>query len=244
MTAPLRIACWSGPRNVSTALMRAFDNRPDTVVCDEPLYACYLAQTGLPHPMADEVVRRHETDWRTVAAWLTGPLPAGKTVFYQKHMAHHLLPAIERAWLAELTNVFLIRDPRQMLTSLLEILPSPGLADTGLPQQAELFEAERARTGRTPVVVDSRDLLADPRGILERLCSAVGLAFDERMLSWEAGPRETDGCWAEAWYGNALRSTGFAPYREKPARAPAAFRALEEECVALYGRLHAHRIGT
>ena len=239
---PLRLAVWSGPRNVSTALMRAFDRRPDTVVCDEPLYAHYLAETGLPHPLAEEIVQRYESDWRAVADWLTGPLPAGATVFYQKHMAHHLLPGIERGWLEELTNLFLIRDPRQMLTSLIEILPEPRLEDTALPQQVELFRAERQRTAATPIVIDSRDLLLDPRGMLEALCGRVGLTFDEAMLSWEPGLRPSDGCWAEAWYGNALASTGFAPYREKAVRVPAALRPLEERCIALYAELHAQRL--
>ena len=240
--APLRLAVWSGPRNVSTALMRSFESRPETVVCDEPLYAHYLRETGKPHPMAAEIVARHEADWRAVAEWLTGPLPEGRTVFYQKHMAHHLLPQVDRGWLGELENAFLVRDPRQMLTSLLEILPEPALEDTGYPQQVELFEAERARTGRVPVVVDAKDLLLDPRAILTRLCERVGLSFDERMLSWSPGPRETDGCWAEAWYGNALQSTGFAPYREKPARVPGRLRGLEEQCLDLYGVLHPHRL--
>ena len=238
----VRLAVWSGPRNISTALMRSFGSRRDAIVCDEPLYAHYLAETRLPHPMADEIVRRHEKDWRNVAAWLTGPLPPGKTVFYQKHMAHHLLPRIERGWLAELENAFLIRDPRQMLTSLLQILPAPRLEDTGYPQQVELFDAERARTGRPPAVVDSRDLLLDPRGVLGELCRRTGLEFDEAMLSWPPGPRDTDGCWAEAWYGSALSSTGFAPYSEKEARVPAHLRDLEDRCLALYERLHPHRI--
>ena len=242
MTEALRLAMWSGPRNVSTALMRSFDSRGDSLVCDEPLYAHYLDVTGLEHPVAEEVVARHEADWRTVVEWLTGPLPEGKAVFYQKHMAHHLLPVIERGWLEQLTNVFLIRDPRQMLTSLLEILPEPSIEDTGYPQQVELFEAERERTGRTPVVIDSMDLLLDPPAMLDALCRRVGLAFDPAMLTWEPGLRETDGCWAEAWYGNALSSTEFQPYREKEVRVPERFRSLEEQAVALYERLHPHRL--
>jgi hypothetical protein len=237
-----RLAMWSGPRNISTALMRSFGSRADCVVCDEPLYAHYLSVVGRRHPLADEIVRRHETDWREVAAWLTGPLPEGRTVFYQKHMAHHLLPNIDRDWLGQLTNAFLIRDPRQMLTSLIEILPAPQLEDTGYPQQVELFAFERQRTGRLPVVIDSKDLLMNPRGMLGALCEHAGIPFDEAMLRWEPGLRDTDGCWAEAWYGSALQSTGFAPYREKAARVPPAFRFLEERCLELYERLYTHRL--
>jgi len=222
--------------------MRAFDSRADTVVCDEPLYAHYLAETGRQHPMAEEIVRRGTSDWREVAAQLTGPLPEGRSVFYQKNMAQHLLPAIGREWLADLTNVFLIRDPRQMLTSFLKVLPEATLEETGYPQQVELFEAELERTGSVPLVIDSKDLLLDPKGMLQAVCNALGLEFDDAMLSWESGTRETDGCWAEIWYGTALASTGFAPYSEKPDRVPPAFRDMEDRCVALYDRPHAHRL--
>jgi Sulfotransferase domain len=239
---PLRLAVWSGPRNISTALMRAFDSRADSVVCDEPLYAHYLRETGLPHPMAEQVVAEHEADWPTVAEWLTGPLPEGKTLFYQKHMAHHLLPSIDRGWLARLTNVFLIRDPRQMLTSLLEVMPDARLEHTGLPQQVELFQAEAQRTGSTPVVIDSKDLLLDPRAMLAALCERVGLEFDGAMLNWAPGPRETDGCWAAAWYGKVLDSTGFQPYHHKSARVPEGCAPLEQACVALYEQLSPHRL--
>src|SRR5688572_18712403 len=130
----LRIAMWSGPRNISTAMMRSWGNRPDTIVCDEPLYAHYLQQTQLPHPGSTEVIEHHESDWRKVVQWLTGPLPPGKSIFYQKHMSHHLLPNIELDWIAQLSNCFLIRDPKEMLASLVEFIPQPTLADTGLPQ--------------------------------------------------------------------------------------------------------------
>src|SRR4051812_20432340 len=145
---------WSGPRNISTAMLRSWGNRPDTFVCDEPLYAHYLLRTGAPHPGAEEVIRWHETDWRQVVAWLTGDVPGGKAIFYQKHMTHHLLPEIDRGWLDRVRNAFLLRAPRAVLTSLARVLPEPRLEDTGLPQQLELFELVRRRTGRVPPVVD------------------------------------------------------------------------------------------
>lgn len=242
MTRPLRIAMWSGPRNVSTALMRSFGSRADTVVCDEPLYAYYLERTGLPHPMADEIIARHESDWRAVSRWLVGPLPPGKSVFYQKHMAHHLLPDIEREWLRELTHAFLVREPGAMLLSLDAVIPNPTLMDTGLPQQVELFDQVSRLTGSVPPIVDSEDLLADPRGVLTKLCERLDLEFEPGMLSWEPGVRATDGCWAEAWYGNALASTGFGPHRARTRPVPANMSTLERECAALYERLHEHRI--
>jgi len=232
---------WSGPRNISTALMRSFGARSDAIVCDEPLYAHYLQHTGYDHPLAGEIIEQHDADWRSVAAWLSGPLPAGKTVFYQKHMAHHLLPHIERDWLAGFRHAFLIRDPSEMLTSLLEILPQPGVMDTGLPQQVELFE-DLKRRGVAAPVVDSKELLTDPKSVLTQTCAALGIDFQESMLAWEAGPRPTDGCWGPHWYGNTLRSTGFAPYKPKEARVPDEFRELKTECQALYRRLHNDRI--
>ena len=155
--ASKRIAMWSGPRNISTALMRSWGSRPDSFVTDEPLYAHYLNETHAPHPGADEVIAHGETDWRKVVAYLTGPIPGGKSIWFQKHMSHHLLPHLELAWLDDVINCFLIRDPRAMLTSLIAVTPHPQLPDTGLPQQVQLFERMRQRTGETPPVIDSRD---------------------------------------------------------------------------------------
>ena len=241
-SATLRLAMWSGPRNISTAMMRSWGNRPDTVVCDEPLYAHYLEATGAPHPGADEVIRHHQTDWRQVVAWLTGVSPGGKRVFYQKHMAHHLLPHMGRDWLEHLVHVFLIREPEEMLTSLLHHLPEPTLADTGLPQQVEIFERVQAESGRTPPVIDARDVLASPEAMLTRLCAAVGVPFVPAMLSWPSGPRTTDGIWARHWYDAVNRSTGFRPYRPKDERLPGRFAPLLAACRAPYEKLYAHRL--
>ncbi|MBI4606935.1 MAG: HAD family hydrolase [Planctomycetes bacterium] len=233
---------WSGPRNVSTALMRSFGNRPDAFVCDEPFYAHYLLVTRLPHPAAGEVIASQENDWRKVAEWLTGPVPEGKRVFYQKHMAHHLLPDMGREWLTRVTNAFLIRDPREMLLSLDAKYPNPSLPDTGLPQQVEIFELVRRATGRVPPVVDSKDLLLDTRGVLGRLSSAVGLELTESMLSWPPGLRHTDGVWAKHWYDGVERSTGFQPYRAREGRLPPRLEDLRRQCMPFYEVLHAHRL--
>ncbi len=233
---------WSGPRNISTAFLRAWGNRDDTVVCDEPLYAHYLRETGLDHPGRDEILAAHEADWRKVVAWLLGDLPPGKTIFYQKHMAHHLLPAIDLGWLASLTHAFLIRDPGEMLASLVRVTPNPRLEDTGLPQQWELFERECARTGRTPPVLDAREVLEDPPGLLRRLCAALDVPFRDTMLVWAPGPRDTDGIWAKHWYATVEASTGFEPYRPKPVRLPVRLRELRGACAGYYDRLYAHRL--
>jgi hypothetical protein len=223
--------------------MRSWGNRPDTFVCDEPLYAHYLLQTGTPHPGADEVIRHHETDWRKVVAWLTGPVPEGKTIFYQKHMTHHLLPEIERGWLDQLENVFLIREPREVLASLIRVAPQSGLADTGLPQQLEIFSLIRRRTGRVPLVLDSRDVLENPERLLRLLCTALGLEFHDAMLSWPAGPRATDGVWARHWYDAVLKSTAFQPYRPRRDTIPVHLADVLSQAEALYEELYAHRLG-
>lgn len=222
--------------------MRAWGQRRDTFVCDEPLYAHYLKVTGIDHPGRDEVLAHHETDWQKVVAWLTGPIPGGKAIFYQKHMSHHLLPEIDRAWLDSLTHCFLIRDPREMLTSLMKNVPHLRLADTGLPQQIELVEYLRRRTGRTPPTLDAHDVLENPRAMLEGLCAAVGVAFDERMLTWPPGRRDTDGIWAKHWYEVVEKSTGFQPYANKHEVMPEGLKPLVGECMQFYEELYAHRL--
>lgn len=238
----LRIAMWSGPRNISTALMRSWGNRSDTVVCDEPLYAHYLKKTGLPHPGATEVMRHHETDWRKAVAELVGPIPGGKRVYYQKHMAHHLMPGMDRGWLDQVSNCFLIRDPREMLTSLIKNVPNPRIEDTGLPQQVEILELVRERTGRVPPVLDARDILLNPRAMLSALCESLGLAFEERMLSWPPGRRETDGIWAPYWYEAVERSTGFQPYQPKDEAIPKNLEPVYHRCLVEYDQLYSVRI--
>ena len=240
----LRIAMWSGPRNVSTALLRSWGNRPDTVVCDEPFYAHYLRETGAPHPGAEEVMAHHESDWRKVVDFLLGPVSNGAAIFYQKHMAHHLLPGMGRQWLPRLTHCFLIRSPRDMLLSLDQKLSRPRLLDTGLPQQVEIFEDVKRRTGKVPPVIDSRDLLEDPRGMLTLLCDALGVPFVESMLSWPPGRRATDGVWAKHWYESVEKSTGFQPNRPKDEPLPGHLEELLAEAEERYEALHQWRLRT
>lgn len=235
---------WSGPRNISTALLRSWGNRPDTFVRDEPLYAHYLQETGLDHPGREEVIAHQENDWRKVVDDLTGPVPGGKPIDYQKHMAHHLLPHIGRDWLDRVTNAFLIRHPAEMIVSLAKVLPRVRLEDTGLPQQVEIFDHVRRRTGDTPPVIDSKDVLTDPRGQLSRLCEALDAPFTDAMLSWPPGPRATDGVWAKHWYANVEKSTAFEPYRPKDEPVPPALAGIYSECLALYDSLHRHRLGS
>lgn len=237
-----RIAMWSGPRNISTALMRSWGSRSDTVVVDEPLYAHYLQATGRKHPGRDEVIAQYETDWRVVVRQLTGPIPEGASIYYQKHMAHHLLPDMELDWVLALRNAFLIRDPREMLTSLVEFLPEPTLSDTGLPQQWTLFQRlQNEYNAPTPVIV-ARDVLEAPRAMLSALCDALGVSFRDSMLSWDPGPRDADGIWAKYWYDAVYDSTGFQPYEPKDEPVPDRLHDLHEECQTIYDKLYDHRL--
>jgi hypothetical protein len=240
----IRIAMWSGPRNISTAMMRSWGSRADTAVVDEPLYGFYLKETGAEHPGREEVIASMETDWRKVAGVLTGPVPGGRAVWYQKHMAHHLLPQVERGWIGELRNCFLIRDPARVLVSLAKVMPTPGLRDLGLAQQVELFRAERLRIGHVPPVLDAADVLRDPGRALGDLCAAVGVPFDVAMLSWVPGRRPTDGVWAKWWYEEVERSTGFGPDVKSLAEPelPGRLREVYEECLPLYRELWGARL--
>ncbi len=229
---------WSGPRNLSTALMRSFGNRADCTPVDEPLYAAYLRATGLDHPGRDEVIASQSTDWTTLAREITEGAVA-TPVQYQKHMTHHLLPEMPREPLSALTHAFLVRDPERVLTSYAKVREEPTLADLGLPQQVEVFE----RWGGP--VVDAADVLADPRATLTALCEHLGIAFDDAMLAWPAGPRDTDGVWAPYWYAGVEASTGFAaesPGSHDP--LPGRLEPLLDQCRPYYEALAPYRIRT
>ena len=244
MSAPIRICMWSGPRNISTAMMRSFENRSDCAVSDEPFYAAYLAETGLDHPMRDEVLASQPTDWRAVATHLAGPAPGGAKVWYQKHMTHHMLDGFGLDWADGAVNAFLIRDPARVLASYVVKRGEVTLADIGVERQRELFEREADRLGAPPPVVEGRDVLADPAATLGRLCAALGVAFDPAMLAWPAGPRDSDGVWAPAWYDAVERSTGFGPPPDET--APPALtddlRRIAEAARPHYERLVAFRL--
>ena len=241
----MRIAMWSGPRNLSTALMRAFENRADCAVVDEPFYAAYLAETGIDHPMRVEVLQSQSTDWRCVADELLGPVPGGKRIFYQKHMTHHMLPGFGRDWMIQCRNAFLIRAPAQVLLSYAARRETVGLADIGFTQQAALFDMVCDRLGGAPPVLDAADLRRDPGAALQVLCGALGIAFAPSMLSWPPGARATDGAWAPAWYDGVRRSTGFAPQVAADTALPELpphLRTLQEAAEPHYRRLAQFRL--
>jgi hypothetical protein len=234
---------WSGPRNISTAMMRSFENRSDTAVIDEPFYAAYLKKSGIDHPMREEVLAAYPTDWREVVDIVLGPVPGGQPVFYQKHMTHHMLDGFGRDWIGECRNAFLIRAPERVLASYTEKRPDVALADIGFVQQSELFDREADRLGSAPPVIEAEDVLASPREALSRLCAALDIPFTEKMLSWPAGPRDSDGIWGQVWYDAVERSTGFAVQRRRPPRPLSdEYKALADAARPHYERLRAHRI--
>ncbi len=240
MSEKTAIAMWSGPRNISTAMMRSFGNRTDTAVWDEPLYAHYLAHTGLNHPMHNAVIDAGETDaGKVIEKCLT--IPDRATHWFQKHMTMHMLPHIPLDWTTNLRNFFLIRRPEAVLASYHDRRADPTVEDVGFRRQADLFDAMAQRTGTAPPVIDSDAVLTAPETVLSRLCDALGIPFDPAMLSWPPGGRADDGVWAAHWYGSVETSTGFAAPRA-PRPLPEHLRPLAEECRPYYDRLVAHAI--
>ena len=239
---PLRIAMWSGPRNISTAMMRSWENRADCAVVDEPLYAAYLARTGLDHPGKEEVIAAGDTDWRRVVEHLLGPVPGNRPIWYQKHMSHHLLPDMDTAWVAGLANVFLVRDPTEVVASYIKSRAQVAPEDIGLLQQQRLFDALAERGGEAPPVIDAGDFLRAPEAHLRALCGRLGIAFDAAMLHWPAGPRDSDGVWAPYWYARVWQSTGFEAPEPHEVELQGNAAEVAEACRPAYEHLHRHRL--
>jgi hypothetical protein len=243
MTAdPKRIAMWSGPRNLSTAMMYSFAARGDCRVWDEPFYAAYLAHTGMQHPMAAEVIAAGQQDPAAVAAECVSGDMADKGLFYQKHMTLHMVPAFDRGFMRGLTNVFLIRHPARVVASYAKKREGPTLADIGFVQQAQLFDEVADGLGHAPLVVSAEDIRATPRDTLARLCAALGIPFVETMLRWPAGPKPDDGVWAPHWYNAVHASTGFDEPEGPLPDLPKAFQDLADQALPYYERLLAYRL--
>ncbi len=229
-----RICLWSGPRNISTALMYSFSQRSDTEVVDEPLYAHFLRASGARHPLRAACMAAQDSDGeRVVRELILGPWPSPAVFF--KQMAHHLV-SLDLGFMRHTHNLFLTRDPQEVLPSLLLRIGRPQLRDAGFARQCELI-AMLEGWGQSPAVLDSRDLLSDPPGMLAALCRHLGMPFEEEMLRWPAGPKEFDGAWAPEWYKNVHQSTGFQPYRPKAGPFPDQLRPLLEECAPYYAEL-------
>jgi hypothetical protein len=234
----VRLAVWSGPRNISTALMRSWENRDDCAVVDEPLYAYYLDRTGLDHPGREEIIAAGDTDWQRVVESLTGEWPAGPAVHYQKHMTHHLIPDLPREWIGQLRNVLLIRDPAEVVASYIRSRANVVAEDIGLVQQAELYD----QLGGDVPVIDSADFLQKPSGYLRWLCAYAEVPFSDAMLRWPTGPRASDGVWAKYWYDAVWASTGFEPYRPRAVELDGSALGAAEGSRPHYERLRGVRL--
>jgi hypothetical protein len=236
-----RVAMWSGPRNISTAMMRAWENRPDTVVVDEPLYAAYLHATGIEHPAREEVMRSQPIDYAEAVARLDTPLPDGRTVHYAKHMSHHVLDDLDLDWTLPFRNVLLVRDPAEVVSSYVRSREACEPADIGLLQQERLARFWETVDVDVPVI-DAADFLLDPEAHLRWLCGWLGVEFTPRMLSWPAGPRESDGVWAPHWYAAVWASTGFEPWRPRTVDLSPHDAAVAQACRPAYEALHSRRL--
>jgi hypothetical protein len=236
------IAMWSGPRNLSTAMMYSFAARGDCAVWDEPFYAAYLQATGIPHPMAAEVIAAGEPDPSKVAAICTGHILQCQSLFYQKHMTLHMIPAFGRRFMRGLTNVFLIRHPAHVIASYAQKRDAPTLADIGFAQQAELFDEVADWLGKAPLVVNCADIRTNPECVLARLCAALGIAYTPKMLSWPAGPKLYDGVWAPHWYNAVWASTGFGAAPDEPPPLPPDLQSIADEARPYYEKLKAHKL--
>ena len=241
-SATKRIAMWSGPRNLSTAMMYSFAARGDCTVWDEPFYAAYLEATGISHPMRDQIIAAHETDPDVVAATCKGPVPQGNAIFYQKQMTLHMIPEFDRRWMRSCSNVFLIRHPARVVASYAKKREGATLADIGFVQQADLFDEVAAWSGAVPVVIDCDDIRADPESMLRKLCEAIDVPFTRKMLRWPAGGNAADGVWAPHWYAAVHRSTGFDGAEGPLPNLGGTYADLAAQALPYYAKLAAHKI--
>ena len=236
------IAMWSGPRNISTAMMRSFENRKDTLVTDEPFYAYYLNETGLMHPCRDEILKSQSTNWNTIVKNLNKKLPKGKMIHYQKHMAHHISYEDDITWLKNFKNCFLIRHPKEVIISYAKKNKIRNSIELGYVHQVELFNAVKKISGSTPIVIDSRDILLEPEFYLQRLCESFNINFSNKMLKWPRGVRDTDGVWSRHWYNNVINSSGFIPYKEPKEDVAKEDVKFYEHSIDLYNYLRSFKI--
>jgi hypothetical protein len=223
-------------------MMRSFGSRADTFVSDEPFYGCFLKVSGADHPMRDDIIAAMDCDWAGVMASLKGPVPDGSPVWYQKQMWHHMVGPIGYDDFAGFTHAFLIREPERMIASYLRQRESAAFEDFGLERQADFFESEADRLGHAPPVIDANDVLADPEGVLSKLCEALGIPWQRAMLAWKPGRRSTDGPWAPHWYAAVEKSSGFGRPETEAVELPEAARRLADRCRPYYERLAVHRI--
>jgi len=236
------IAMWSGPRNISTALMRSFENRLDCFVSDEPFYSYFLHKTGLKHPLSDEIIKSGMIDYSKIIKYITGPIPSSKNIWYQKHMAHHILTGVNMDWIKNMKNCLLIRHPSDVILSYSKKNEINSIQELGYLQQIEIYEMLTKEMETYPIIIDAHDLLREPKKMLIEICKNLGIKFDNKMLSWPLGARKTDGIWGKHWYKQVEISTGFKPYIKTNRIIPSKYHNLYDECMQCYNFLYQNRI--
>jgi len=238
----IRIAMWSGPRNISTALMRSFENRKDTSVLDEPFYAFYLNKKGYNHPLKEVILKSQSKNWDEVASFCSGTIPNQSNVWYQKHMAHHILKGCDLNWLVRVKNCILIRDPKFVISSYSKKYKIESIRQLGYQQQLKIFDYLVDQNNIEPIIIDSNDLLEDPKRMITKLCNKIDIKFSRRMLSWPVGKRESDGVWGPYWYENVCKSTGFIAPSKKSINLGKNLYPIYEDCLSIYNFLFEKRL--
>jgi len=236
------IAMWSGPRNVSTALMRSFENRSDCFVSDEPFYSYFLYKTGLKHPLSDKIIKSGLIDYNKIIKYITGHTPFSKNIWYQKHMAHHILEGVNMDWIKNMANCLLIRHPSDVILSYSKKNEIDNIQQLGYLQQIKIYKMLTEETGVSPIIIDAQDLLKEPRKMLIEICKNLKIKFNDKMLSWPPGGRKTDGIWGKHWYKQVEVSTGFKPYLKTDRTIPLRYQNLNNECMKYYDFLFQNRI--
>ena len=237
----IRIAMWSGPRNISTAMMRSFGNREDTFVIDEPFYAFYLSHSGFDHPGREEVLRSQSANWEKVVQLITGDFPNDKFIWYQKHMVHHIANEKDISWVKNFHNCFLIRHPKEVIISYAKQAQINEIADLGFIQQVNLFKKIKTITGKTPLVFDAKDILIAPEKHLKKMCKFFNINYSRKMLKWPKGTRRTDGVWSPFWYKNVINSNSFFPYKNSQEKIPSKYKMFFKECLPHYDYLRSFK---
>jgi hypothetical protein len=241
----VNIAMWSGPRNISTAMMYSFASRPDCEVWDEPFYAFSLKERGNDHPLKREIMASYEWRYEAVVDRCLSSPASGRSIFYQKHMTHHMLPGFDRSWILKLTNAFLIRDPLRVLASYARKWEEVTLRDIGIVEQWEIFGLIADAKGVPPVVIDAEDVLDDPPSALKALCRALAIDYCEAMLSWPKGAKPYDGLWASHWYNAVHASVGFEkPAAHTLATLPSGLQKLADRAAPYYERMRSFRLNS
>ena len=232
----MKIACWSGPRNISTALMRSWSSRSDTAVIDEPFYAYYLKEKQLKHPMYKEILNTYSTKYENIVKYLITDIPKNKKIWYQKHMAHHLINLDNIDWIKKFENCFLIRHPKEVINSYIAKNQLYNVKELGYPQQYEIVKFLR-KSGKSFIIIDSKDILTNPENALSKWCEKININFEKSMLNWEKGNHSTDGIWWKHWYENVIQSTSFQDFKKKDISIENKYDSIYNESMNYYNYL-------